>query len=320
MTPLVLAALLPGLFWDQGVETAPRLKSAGISRIYTPAARVAAWKAAGIEAAAFTPGEGACVEAETPRLQLRMDVASATNMPWIDSNGWRIQREPGKKWCYKAEESRPSQGRGRRRTAPAQSEGVAALAAAEAYSFAADAVIAAGPAELAEFGRMLGFLARIDRPPMPELANFGIVDDGSDLTAEVLNLMTRRNLLYRVLQAPDPTLDLNLRPKDVADPYAYALEARRTLGDDKRLVRLYGSDVVIARLTGEGNRARLHLLNYSRRPVLGLRVRVLRDWRGVSLDVFGQDRAQATDISRRDGATEFTVPEMGPYAVAGLDR
>jgi len=181
-------------------------------------------------------------------------------------------------------------------------------------------VIAAPPEELADFGRMRAFLGRIEGPAMPGLANFGIVDDGSDETAEVFNLMTRRNLLYRVLKAPDPALDLNLRPKDVSDPYTYALEARRTLGDDKRLVRLYGSEVVLAHLTGDGKRARLHLLNYSRRPVLGLRVRVRGDWRSVALDVFGRDRAPASEVARREGATEFTVPEMGPYAVAALVR
>jgi hypothetical protein len=301
MTPLALAALLPSLFWNQGPETAAALKSAGIARIYVSPAKVAGWNSTGIEAIAFTPSPSACADAEAPKVQLRMDVASATNMPWIDSNGWRFLREPGRKWCYAA------------------TEGGAGLAAAEAYAFAADAVITASPAELPEFGRMLAFLRRIDRPAMPGLANFGIIDDGSDLTAEVFNLMTRRNLLYRVLKAPDPQLDLNLHPKDVADPYAYALEARRTLGDDKRLVRLYGSEIVIARLTGDGKHARLHLLNYSRRPVLGLRVRLRGNWPAISLDVFSKDRTAPTDISRREGTTEFTVPEMLSYAVATLE-
>ena len=43
------------------------------------------------------------------------------------------------------------------------------------------------------------------------LANIGIVDDGSPEMAEVLNLLSRRNLLYRVVTAPDPKLDLNIR-------------------------------------------------------------------------------------------------------------
>lgn len=300
MKPLVLAALLPGLFWQGEVSTAPKVKQAGIARLHVPPAKAAAWKAAGFEAIPYTLAEPACAEADMPRVQMRMDVAAATGMPWIDANGWRFLRRPARAYCYK------------------ELENGAALAAAEAYAYAVQSVVAAPPAELADFGRMLAFLRRIDRPALPALANFGIVDDGSDETAEVFNLMTRRNLLYRVLKAPDPRLDLNLTPKAVSDPYEYALQARRTLGDGKRLVRLYGTEVVIAHLTGDGRRARLHLLNYSHRPVLGLRVRVLGDWRAVALAIFGKEKAAPGDISRRDGATEFTVPEMGAYAVADL--
>ena len=39
---------------------------------------------------------------------------------------------------------------------------------------------------------------------MLAMANIGIVDDGSPAMEEVLNMLTRRNLLYRVVTAPDP--------------------------------------------------------------------------------------------------------------------
>jgi len=300
MKTLALAALLPGLFWQGELDTAPQLRQAGVTRLHVPPAKAAAWKAAGFDAVAFTLAEPACAEAEAPRVQMHMGVAAATGMPWIDANGWRFLRSPGRTYCYK------------------DPEGAAALAAAEAYAYATAAIVAAKPADLDDFGRMLAFLRRIDRPALPALANFGVVDDGSDQAAEVFNLMTRRNLLYRVLKAPDPKLDLNLQPKDVSDPFAYAIEARRTLGDDKRLARLYGSEVVLAQLTGDGRRLRLHLLNYSRRPVLGLRVRVRGEWATVALAVFGRDQEAASDLARRDGATEFSIPEMGAYAVADL--
>ena len=35
---------------------------------------------------------------------------------------------------------------------------------------------------------------------LPAMANIGIVDDGSDETGEVMNLMARRNLLFRVVR------------------------------------------------------------------------------------------------------------------------
>ena len=99
------------------------------------------------------------------------------------------------------------------------------------------------------FGRMLAFLKHIDRPPLPAMANIGLIDDGSEITGEAMNLLARRNLLFRVVKAPDPKLDLNLKPtpEEAADPFAYAQKVRQKLGDEKRLVRLYGSDVVIGR-------------------------------------------------------------------------
>jgi hypothetical protein len=299
---LALAALLPGLYWEGGTEPAARLKRVGMLRVQVPPARVREWREAGFTAVGFTPSEASCGEADAPKVELRMDVASATGMPWITANGWRFLREPGRTWCY------------------SQLEGAEELAAGEAYAYGVDAVVAAGDKQLEAFGAMLAFLRGIDRPAMRGMANIGVIDDGSDLTGEALNLMTRRNLAYRVLRAPDPALDLNVEPKDVGDPYAYAQEVRRKLGDEKRLVRLYGSEVVLARLTGDGTRARLHLLNYSGRPVLGLRVRVRGEWGRISLAVYGRAKAEAAEIARAASTIEFTVPEMGCYAVADLEK
>ena len=50
-----------------------------------------------------------------------------------------------------------------------------------------------------------------------------------------------------------------------ANPYEFAARVRAKLGDDKRLVRLYGTSTVIARLTGDKSRARLYLLSFSSR-------------------------------------------------------
>ena len=197
---VLLAALLPGLYWDQGTDTAAQLKAGGIVRLYVPPGSEEAWRSAGFHADAFTPVAPRCEAAEAPKVELRMDVASATNAPWIDANGWRFQRKAGGIWCYRT---------------PA---GAAALAAAEAYAYGVDAVIQPDPADFGEFARMLAFLRRIDRLPMRALVNIGVVDDGSDSTGEVLNLLARRNLLFRVLQSPDPRYEVNVQPKDVADP------------------------------------------------------------------------------------------------------
>jgi hypothetical protein len=241
------------------------------------------------------------VKVATPGVQYRMNVASATSVPWIDANGWRFLRDPNRIYYYDVPAA----------TVP--------LAMAEAYAYGIEAMI--HPAgDSADSARMLDFLKQIDRPAMLTLANIGLIDDGSDATGEVMNLLSRRNLLFRVVKAPDPKLDLNLQPgkEEAADPFAYAQKVRQKLGDDKRLVRIYGSDVVLAHLTGDGGKSRLHLINYSNRKVIGLHVRLRGTYAKGTLAAFGVPRPAIPDYEQAAGATEFTVPEMGTYAVIDL--
>jgi hypothetical protein len=105
---------------------------------------------------------------------------------------------------------------------------------------------------------------------------------------------------------------------DASDPEAYALKVRRTLGDDKRSLRLYGTEVVLARLTGDATRRRLHLLNYSGREMEGVRVRLLGRWAKPELRVLGEPAASAEDYRLNERVTEFSLSVMGPYAVVDL--
>ena len=107
---------------------------------------------------------------------------------------------------------------------------------------------------------------------MPELVNIGVVDDGSPAMGEVLNLLTRQNLLYKVVKEPGPGFDVNVQlgtpdfpAEAAANPYEFAARVRAKLGDDKRFVRLYGTSTVIARLTGDPKHARLYLLSFGSR-------------------------------------------------------
>ena len=162
---------------------------------------------------------------------------------------------------------------------------------------------------------------------MPALANIGVIDDKSEEIDEVLNLLGRRNLLYRVVSEPDPTLDLNVRlgspqyPRDAAkDPNDFAARVREQLSDDKRLVRLYGSYNVLAQLTGEKGRRRLHLLNYSGRPVQDLRVRVLGAFGQVRLAESSDPAQKAADVAVENGGTELTVKVLRTYAVVDFEQ
>ena len=183
-----------------------------------------------------------------PSIKMRVDEASATSVPWIDSNASRYMR--GVRKAFYA-------------NVPV---GAGPLALAEAHAWGVDAVVQSAPEDSERVNAMLAFLQRIDAPRMPALANIGIVDDGSEGIAEVLNLLSRRNLLYRVVSAPERTLDINIRvgseqyPRSsIANPNDFAARVRERLKDEKRLVRLFGTYTVLVNLTGAGDRARLLL-------------------------------------------------------------
>jgi hypothetical protein len=307
MLTFFLAASLPWLYWDQGAATADAVKQAGIDRLYVPAEQEAAWEAAGFAARAFDAAK--LVKLPAPGVEYRADVASATNVPWVDANGWRFERGGARAYYYDVPWRK------------------AELAAAEAYAYGAEAVIHPEPRDLPAFGRMLAFLRGMESAELPALANIGIMDDGSAVTGEVLNLLARRNLLARVVMAPDPKYELNVRigskeyPKEqAADPSAFASLIRRKLTDEKRLLRVYGSDVVLGRLTGDATRVRVHLINYGGGKVEGLRVRVRGAYGHGTLAAVAVKHAALVDYTMVDDATEFTVPEMDVYAVVDLKR
>ena len=307
MLGFFLAALLPGLYWDQGAKTADAVKQAGIERVFVPLAQVNVWKSAGINVQPFDASKFVTLPA--PGVERRMNVAAATSMPWVDANGWRLERDPNRQYSYDVPWRK------------------AALAAAEVYVYGVDAVVHPEPRDLAAFGEMLAFLKSIDQPALPVMANFAIIDDGSDEMAEVLNLLSRRNLLYRVVRAPDPAYDLNVQigakdfPKDEAlDPSAFATLVRQKLTDEKRLLRIYGSEVVLGKLNGNGRRLRVHLINYGGGKVDGLRVRVLGTYQHGKLAAFGIKNPALEDYEVADGGTEFTIPAMGAYAVVDLEK
>jgi hypothetical protein len=299
---LFLAAVLPWLYWDQAPDTAPALKEAGIERFYAPAEKAPLWKNTGFEVIALSAADFDKLEKiPAPRVQYRMNVASATRIPWIDANGWRLQRASGRRFYCDA---------------PAAA---AAMAAAEAFSYGADALIRTDRDGLGPFARMLKFAHQLGAGPPGTPANMGVIDDGSAEAGEVMNLLARHNLLFRVVRAPDPKLDVNVQlGADAANPALFAQRVRQRVTDEKRLLRIYGSDVVLGHLTGDASRVRLYLLNYGGRPVHGLRIRILGNYPKATLAAFDLPAAQLQDLAAASDATEFTVPEMNLLAVIDL--
>jgi len=290
MTALLLLALsLACVYLPPGADGRAALEAAGISRVCADA---------DLAQREALPAPGTAP---------RAGVASPTRAPWIVASGWRFMRRPGSKYVYDV---------------PA---GKAALAAAEAFAYGADAVLKIDRADARSLGEMLTFLDALPALDLPNVSDFAVVDDGSAITGEVMNLLARRNLLFDVVQAPVARFAINVRigsaefPREkAADPNAFALEIRRRLTDEGRALRVYGSEVVICRLTAGANRARLHLINYGGREIEGLRIRVRGAYGDGEAHVAGAGRVPLQDRSVASGATEFSLPRLTTYAVIDL--
>jgi hypothetical protein len=303
---LILAAIVAAAISVDAREpqTGGRLYAGGAAAPLVAEGLLAA-APAGLDAAGF-------VTVPPPGLRSVRNDAQATAAPWVDSNGWRFRRGLGKV-NYDA--------------LPA---GAGPLAAAEAFAFGVEAILHPDAADLDELRKILAFLQRRTASPMTALANVGIVDDGSSEMGEVLNMLTRRNLLYRVVQRPDPELDLNVEvgtarfPRGaVTNPGDFAARVREALGDERRLVRIYGSTTVIAHLTGDSTRARLQLLSYSRnRSQSAVRIRLLGRYQPAAFAAYGATAdAVLSDIRHPDNAeTEFSLPAFNTIAIVELDR
>ena len=172
---------------------------------------------------------------------------------------------------------------------------------------------------------MLTFLEGLPSADLPAVSDLAVVDDGSAITAEVMNLLARRNLLFQAVQAPSPRFPINIRigtpeypRQEAADPSAFAQKVRRQLTDERRSVRVYGSEVVLCRLTADAGRVRLHLINYGGREIEGLRVRLRGRYADDEVHVAGAGRLALEDRVVAGDATEFTIPRITTYAVVDL--
>ena len=280
MIALLLAAL-PMIFWDQGPETAPVLKQNGIEQVVVPAEKLQAWKTSGVSVRGISPTEWTALEeALAPGVDRQVQVASATRSPYLVANGWRFIRNPSGKYRY---------------SLPA--------------------------------GKMMAFLRGFPAANLPGLADIAVIDDQHPLVGEVMNLLARRNLLFTSVPAPSPRFPINIRvgskeypEQEAANPSNFALTIRRQLTDDRRTVRIYGSETVLCRLTGDETRIRLHLVNYRGGKVDGLRIRLLGAFRKGPArgDQIGEIPLDNFMVS--SGSTEFTIPAFNVYAVVDLQR
>lgn len=299
----------PLIYWTGGVSTIDEVRKAGVVELAVPAEEAPQWQKAGLRVHGVAGTELSQLRrAAVPKLAGRGNVASATRRPWIDANGWVFTKYPTGKFFY---DELPV--------------GKAGLAAAEAYAYGVDALLRVAREDLGIAAKTIDELRRLPAARLPIVADFTVVDNDSPLIDEVLNLLTRRNLLYRIVPAPVRSYPINIRlgtkeypEADAADPSAFAQAIRVKIGDENRSLRVYGSEIIIARLTGDGARGRVHLLNYSGRQAEGLRIRVRGNYRSGTLAALGFGKETLEDTLVEKGVYEGTIPKMGPYAVIDL--
>ncbi|HEX4229352.1 MAG TPA: hypothetical protein VHZ07_11835 [Bryobacteraceae bacterium] len=276
-----------------------------------PASQADSWKGlSGISVE--TANLKTTVKLPAPGITYHMNQASASRVPWIDSNGWRFMRQPHARFFYDVNGA------------------TAALAAAEAFCYGSSALVQTGQSGLAPLAAMLKFLAATGQTAEPEVADIGFIDDGSAIDAEVMNLLVRDNLLFRIVRAPNPNLKLTVRigskkypANEAKNPDLMEHKIRANLGDERRLIRLYGTSIVVARVTGKPGKLRLHLLNYGAGKgarVAEFRVRILGRYSKVQLHSFDSPDDHVVDYSPGADATEFTIPGLKVYAVVDLSE
>jgi hypothetical protein len=228
----------------------------------------------------------------------------------VDSNGWRRKREPNGIFYYEGVEPERLP-----------------LAAAEAFMYGAIATLKTDAAGRAAVAPMIEYLSRQDTIGSSPVADIFVVDDGSPVTGEILNLLTRRNLLYASGPAAKPGTKLVVTPgspefpkEKAANPSDFAYLVRRKLGDANRSLRIFGSETIVGQLTADGRRARLQLLNYGTDPVESFRIRVLGEWRVVRIHAFRDGAMQPEEETIADGGTEFGIPKLSIYGTVDLVR
>ena len=307
----IVANSSPLIFWQGGIETAAALKQAGIERLAVAPDKADEWRKAGFDVTPMTEAE---LKSRTrllvPGAGGRPGLAAATGRPWVDANGWQFTRNPAGRFYYELPRGR------------------AALAVAESFAYNGDAVLKIDPADLAEVGRMLASLKNIPTAEaLPLVADIGVIDDGSELVGEVMNLLSRRNLLFKPVKSPSPKLRMNIQlgtkafPRSAAaDPSEFTQGIRNRWTDEARSLRVYGSEVDVARLTGDAKHIRLHLLNYGRRDFEGLRIKLRGVFGKGDAYVSGQGKVALEDFAVIGQTTEFSIGRMSAHAVIDLPR
>lgn len=195
-------------------------------------------------------------------------------------------------------------------------------------------------AEWAEIRRYLDFYASNLPARYEPLATIGVVTAEPMLSYEVMNLLARHNLpftlvdpkgiappalegikLLIVLDAPASAQDalaafersggtVRKVSGGVADPNAFALDVRRSLGSAQRVIDIWNGITVIAAPFREpgGTSVLITALNYAHQP-LPVQIRVPGTFSSVTFES-PEEASTLLPHQQRDGFTEFVIPAL----------
>ena len=228
------------------------------------------------------------------------------------------------------------------------------VAIAEAGSFGADLVLPLherfqtrlllgqpqARADWAEIRRYVEFYSWNLPARYEPLASVGVVTAEPMLSYEVMNLLARHNVPFKlvdpkaitapaldgikmliVLDAPASSQEalaafergggtVRKVASGVADPNGFALEVRRALGPQQRAIEIWNGITVIAAPFREpgGTSLLITALNYAHQP-LPFQLRVPGTFSSVTLES-PEDPSTLLPYQQRDGFTEFVIPAL----------
>ena len=258
-----------------------------------------------------------------------VQTASRTAQPWLDNNVAliRILRAAGRRpvlgYPWKPDTQVDA--------AASPSAEDFHLAIAEAGAFGADLVLDLDAANLDAWKAArptLDFYSASGAARREPITNVGVVARDTEKWYEVLNLLARHNVPYRILQtAPAAAADLDLvvlldpgsasalpaervlqAGEDANDPNSFALKVWNRLGRKGRWVDIWNGITVLAELTRKGAGVQLDAVNYSAGP-LSVQSRVRGSYKRVEISTPEHD-PQPLSVEHVDGFTEFVIPEL----------
>ena len=186
---LVFLAAAPCVYWTQGIETRAALESAGIKRICVPPDQGDPWRKAGFTVTAVSDADLAAREAlPPPGVTARAGCCLPHSRPVDRRKRLALHALPGAKYSYDRTGGQRLAGR------------------RGSFTYGADVVLKIDPSDVPAVGAMMAFFESLPSVDVPPVADFGVVDDGSAVTGEAINLMARRNLLFAIEKAPSDTV------------------------------------------------------------------------------------------------------------------